>query len=692
LAPGVGLVQELRAGDPRLIGSYRLVGRLGSGGMGKVFLGLSAGGRLVAVKVIRDDLAEDPEFRARFRREVAAARSVSGLFTAPVVDAETDGTEPWLATAYVPGLSLAEAVRVDGPLPAASMLALAAGLAEGLAAIHSAGVVHRDLKPSNVLLAEDGPRVIDFGISRATEASAVTRTGLVFGSPGFMSPEQAEGGEVGPASDVFSLGAVLTFAATGEGPFGTGSTAALAYRVVHGPANLDRVPAQVRPLVERCLAKDPGQRPDPRELLAQLGHTGFAAGWLPPAVVEAFPQLSLPAVEAEPSLAGGTEDKPAWAATEGALMACAAGDAPATVTGEKQPGSVEPPPGPAQVGGINGEAPQRRRRRRVVLAWLIPALVVAAAAVAFGLDRSDGGRAATAGQLETTTRTATAGLTQQAVGPAPSAISSARASATGSARPSATAGGAPSATSGGQPSAASSGPQPSAKASSSQPNTGPAATAPGRPVSITATAAGQYSIKVSWADSSAGITGFHIDNGCPVGSCSPGAALAKTTGAVTSATFGVTPGTYQCFRVQAYNNAGTSPWSAYGCTSTPSLVVAGSQEWTSTNVTVAAGDSLGITATGQVYIDPQYPVGPGGDRSCIPSRDHPGGAFPGLDLPCWSLIARIGNGTPFEVGTSTLVTAGASGTLYLGVNDDNFADNSGSWTVNIKLGGLPPSP
>lgn len=189
---------DLRAGDPRLIGSYRIVGRLGSGGMGTVFLGRSVAGRLVAVKVIRDELAEDPDFRVRFRREVAAARKVSGLFTAPVVDADLDAPVPFLVTAYIAGLSLADAVSRHGPLPDASVLSLAAGLAEGLGAIHSAGVVHRDLKPSNVLLAEDGPRVIDFGISRAAEASTVTRTGLVFGSPGFMSPEQAEGGQVGP--------------------------------------------------------------------------------------------------------------------------------------------------------------------------------------------------------------------------------------------------------------------------------------------------------------------------------------------------------------------------------------------------------------------------------------------------------------------------------------------------------------
>lgn len=176
-----------------------------------------------------------------------------------------------------------------------------------------------------------------------------------------------------------------------------------------------------------------------------------------------------------------------------------------------------------------------------------------------------------------------------------------------------------------------------------------------------------------------------------MGSCRPGASLTKTTGQVTSTTFSVTPGTYQCFRVQAYNSSGTSPWSSYGCTSTPSFVVPGAQEWTDTNVTVAAGDTLGITATGQVYIDPQYPVGPAGVQSCIPERDHAGGPFPALTLPCWSLVARIGTGAPFEVGTSTLVITG-SGTLYLGVNDDNFSDNSGSWTVNIKLGGLPPSP
>jgi eukaryotic-like serine/threonine-protein kinase len=275
------MMHELQPGDPQLIGPYRLRGRLGAGGMGQVFLGVSAGGRPVAVKVVRAHLATDPEFRERFRREIAVARKVSGVYTSPVIDADVDGPMPWLATAYVEGPSLADAVMADGPLPAESVLALAKGLAEGLNAIHAAGVVHRDLKPANVLLAQDGPRVIDFGISRAVEASALTLTGLVVGSPGFMSPEQAEGRLVGPPSDIFSLGAVLAFAATGHGPFGTGSTPSLVYRVVYSPPNLDNLPAEVRPLIERCLDKDPAQRPTAAQLLADAGAAHPATAWLP---------------------------------------------------------------------------------------------------------------------------------------------------------------------------------------------------------------------------------------------------------------------------------------------------------------------------------------------------------------------------------------------------------------------------
>jgi len=291
-------MHDLAPGDPEQIGPYRLRGRLGAGGMGRVYLGLSPGGRSVAVKVIRADLAQDTEFRARFRREVAVARTVSGLFTAPVIDADVDGPVPWLATAYVPGPSLADAVSQHGPLPAASVLALARGLAEALSAIHAAGVVHRDLKPANVLLAEDGPRVIDFGISRGVEASALTHTGLVVGSPGFMSPEQAEGREVGPPSDIFSLGAVLAFAATGHGPFGSGSTPALVYRVVHSGPQLDLMPAEVRSLAERCLAKDPALRPTAADLLAAAAYP--AAGWLPEPVTRAQAAVPLTMTTATP--------------------------------------------------------------------------------------------------------------------------------------------------------------------------------------------------------------------------------------------------------------------------------------------------------------------------------------------------------------------------------------------------------
>ena len=283
---GVPHLKPLQPGDPQRVGRYQLLGRLGAGGMGQVFLGQSPGGRLVAVKLIRADLAADRVFRARFAREVAAARHVSGMFTAPVVDADPEAPQPWLVTAYVPGPSLADAVDGQGPLPLASVLTLAAGLAEGLGAIHAEGMVHRDLKPSNVLLASDGPRIIDFGISRAADATALTRADFVIGSPGFMSPEQALGGEVGPESDIFSLGAVLAFAADGEGPFGAGTGTALLYRVVHDVPSTDRLPGRIRPLVERCLAKDPRQRPTTDQLLTELGTVDFVTDWLPQPVAE----------------------------------------------------------------------------------------------------------------------------------------------------------------------------------------------------------------------------------------------------------------------------------------------------------------------------------------------------------------------------------------------------------------------
>jgi tRNA A-37 threonylcarbamoyl transferase component Bud32 len=267
-------MEPLSADDPQAVGEFQLRARLGSGGMGRVYLGYSRAGRAVAVKVIHPGLARDPEFRQRFSREVAAARSVSGMYTAPVVAAGLDADPPWLATAYVPGPPLSDVVSRHGPLPEPATWRLAAGLAEALGAVHASGLVHRDLKPANVLLAPDGPHVIDFGISRALDGTSVTAAGMVVGTPGYMSPEQAEGAAVGPASDVFSLGCVLAYAATGNAPFGKGSAASVLYRVVAGQPDLAGVPDRLRGVITACLAKDPAQRPG----LAALGMMIAQAG------------------------------------------------------------------------------------------------------------------------------------------------------------------------------------------------------------------------------------------------------------------------------------------------------------------------------------------------------------------------------------------------------------------------------
>ncbi|MFH8369038.1 PQQ-binding-like beta-propeller repeat protein [Streptomyces sp. NPDC018031] len=273
----------LNSGDPESIGDYRLEDRLGSGGMGVVYLARSSSGRRVAVKVVHEQFAQDEEFRIRFRQEVAAARQVSGAFTAPVVDADPDTDRPWMATLYVPGPTLAERLSQDGPLDSVQLRGLALGLAEALHDIHRAGVVHRDLKPANVLMAQDGPRVIDFGISRAGDNQALTVTGRVMGTPPFMSPEQlSRPREVTPASDVFSLGALLVYAATGRGPFDADSPYMTAYQVVHEPPALDDLAEPLRLVVADCLAKDPAARPGLPELSRRLrdlpGHGSPRAG------------------------------------------------------------------------------------------------------------------------------------------------------------------------------------------------------------------------------------------------------------------------------------------------------------------------------------------------------------------------------------------------------------------------------
>ncbi|WP_308315879.1 PQQ-binding-like beta-propeller repeat protein [Streptomyces sp. CC228A] len=374
----------LEAGDPRQVGRYRIVARLGAGGMGQVFLGRSPGGRSVAVKVVRAELAQDAGFRKRFAREVATARRVTGFFTAGVVDADPDGSPAWLATEYVPGMALGEAVEAHGPWPGRSVLALGAGLAEALEAIHAAGVVHRDLKPSNVLLAPDGPRVIDFGISVAAEGSVLTQTGMVIGTPGFMSPEQLVGsGQVGPASDVFAFGAVLAYAAVGTGPFGGGAAHALNYRVVHEQPDLRGLPPEVRDVVARCLAKEPGRRPTVTALMTELAHApGDDNGWLPAPVLEALRSRSGTGASAPAPAIGPGGDASAAAAPQPAAPMrgpgpdsegpAIRGDAPPTTPAAGSPARPPPRrrllPQPTASGRVaptppDARATPRRRRR-----------------------------------------------------------------------------------------------------------------------------------------------------------------------------------------------------------------------------------------------------------------------------------------------------------------------------------------
>ncbi|MEV5719083.1 serine/threonine-protein kinase [Amycolatopsis mediterranei] len=281
--------RPLTSEDPRQAGAYRLRARIGVGGMGRVYLAYTPGGRALAVKVVRPELAEDTEFRRRFQREVAAARRVHGLFTAQVLDADTDGSQPWLATAYVPAPSLAEAIGSHGPLPVESMWLLVAGLAEAMQTVQAAGLVHRDLKPSNVLLAIDGPRLIDFGIARASDATQLTRTGIRIGSPQFMAPEHVLGKPLNFAADIFALGGLIGYAATGRGPFGDGVDAAVLYRVVHEEPELADVPGPLRELATACLDKDPGRRPDLARIIetcrTRSGATSLkvTGTWLPAA-------------------------------------------------------------------------------------------------------------------------------------------------------------------------------------------------------------------------------------------------------------------------------------------------------------------------------------------------------------------------------------------------------------------------
>ncbi|MGY1455481.1 protein kinase domain-containing protein [Streptomyces sp. SS8] len=336
-------MEPLGDGDPRWIGAYRLLGRLGAGGMGRVYLARSERGRTVAVKVVQEELARQPSFRERFAKEVNAARRVGGQWTAPVLDADTDAATPWVATGYIAGPSLQEVVDEDyGPLPEHSVYALAAGLVEALRAIHGAELVHRDLKPSNVLVTIDGPKVIDFGIARALDSvtgSGLTQTGAVIGSPGFMSPEQVRGERVTPAGDVFCLGAVLAYAATGRMPFGTADSGfhALLFRIAEEEPDLSGLSGPLRELVADCLVKNPAGRPSLDDLAARVAaHTPPGGTWLPG---EVLAQLGRHAVRLLDS------EDPETAASALARPGAAVGPAPSAPPAA--PGTPAPHTGPA---------------------------------------------------------------------------------------------------------------------------------------------------------------------------------------------------------------------------------------------------------------------------------------------------------------------------------------------------------
>ncbi|MCF3142822.1 serine/threonine-protein kinase [Streptomyces platensis] len=417
-----GGLRPLRAEDPGRIGDYRLLGRLGEGGMGRVFLARSDRGRTVAVKLVRAELAGQEEFRTRFRQEVRAAQQVGGEWTAPVLDADTEAETPWVATGYIAGPSLQQVIGARGiPLPERSVRILAAGLARALGAIHEAGIIHRDLKPSNVLLTIDGPRVIDFGIARALEAvtgSGVTRTGASVGSPGFMSPEQVRGAPVTPACDVFSLGSVLAFAATGRQPFGTADSLAPAmmYRIAQEEPELSALPDGLRELVSGCLAKDPEQRPTPAELVARA-ESGAGDGpgadgepWLPGALIARLGRHAVELLEAEDpqdvtAEAGATAPSPASEAPGVQALPTAVSRTGADDRTPPPPGPVTPGPAsyppqgyPEQHGHAVAApatapvaAPRRRRGARAALVTAVALALAGAGAVTAYAVLNNGG-------------------------------------------------------------------------------------------------------------------------------------------------------------------------------------------------------------------------------------------------------------------------------------------------------------
>ncbi|MFI6287294.1 serine/threonine-protein kinase [Streptomyces sp. NPDC051018] len=372
-------MDQLVPGDPQHIGGYRLLARLGAGGMGQVFLARSDRGRTVAVKLVRQELAAQETFRERFRQEVRSARRVGGQWTAPVLDADTEAPVPWVATGYVAGPPLNAVVSGDhGPLPERSVRILAAGLAHALGSIHTAGLIHRDLKPSNIMITIDGPRVIDFGIARALETAAdggLTRTGALVGSPGFMAPEQVRGEPLTPAADIFCLGSVLMYAATGRLPFGTAQSAghALMFRIAEEEPDLTGLPIGLYDLVQHCLDKFPGRRPGLEEILARTATQPSHEPWLPGALIAQLGRHAVQLLEVEHAAPAGAPVTPSSHAPAAGAAAPAhhpaqppalnpapdrgpgPGSRPAPAPGR----SAAPGPGPAPRGGGSPSPPRR---------------------------------------------------------------------------------------------------------------------------------------------------------------------------------------------------------------------------------------------------------------------------------------------------------------------------------------------
>ncbi|MDT9692907.1 protein kinase [Streptomyces sp. P9(2023)] len=375
-------MMRLRREDPRIVGSFRLHRRLGAGGMGVVYLGSDRRGQRVALKVIRPDLAEDQEFRSRFAREVSAARRIRGGCTARLVAADLEADRPWFATQYVPGPSLHDRVAEEGPLRAADVAAIGAALSEGLVAVHEAGVVHRDLKPSNILLSPKGPRIIDFGIAWATGASTLTHVGTAVGSPGFLAPEQVRGATVTPATDVFSLGATLAYAAMADSPFGHGSSEVMLYRVVHEEPQLSGVPDALAPLVRACLAKDPEDRPSTLQLSMRLKEIAAREAQGLPA--------ARPPAQRERTEQAATGSRPTERYTERTTEGRAQGSAPrpsSSRTGGRPAAPSRPNgrPAPSRPGGARTTSTGRRPANPRLLRQRLFVFVVVTLVVALGI-------------------------------------------------------------------------------------------------------------------------------------------------------------------------------------------------------------------------------------------------------------------------------------------------------------------